>query len=187
MIRLLLSLLLVGVTALILAFLQSTTPSYAVLTGPIETTGLQKDTVASKTFSIKVGKIVRTKAISFTRYGQPVERQTDGVWLIVNVELQSKYETMTIQAAAIEGASGRLYRQSHRADGAPRLIPSKDLQPGLPSTGIFIFELPENETRRMTLVVSKQPSPQLESEIRIKLDQDSIETRDRAEIGNNGV
>ncbi|NLS01294.1 hypothetical protein HGP17_31055 [Rhizobium sp. P38BS-XIX] len=187
MIRLLLSLLLVGLAALVLAFLQSTTPSYAVLTGPIETTGLQKDTVSSQTFSIKVDKIVRAKTIAFTRYGRRVERQTDGVWLIVSVELQSKNETLSVNAAAIEGASGRLYRQSHRSDGAPRLLPTKEVQPGLPTKGIFIFELPENETSSMTLVVSKQQAPQLESEIRVKLDQNGIETRERAEIGNDGV
>ena len=28
---------------------------------------------------------------------------------------------MPLRAAAIEGASGRLYRQTHRADGAPQL------------------------------------------------------------------
>ncbi|MGY5779649.1 hypothetical protein [Rhizobium sp. LEGMi135b] len=185
--RLLLSLLLVGVSAVLLAFLQSTTPSYAVLTGPIGTTGLQKDTVSSKTFSVKVAKVLRAKTIAFTSYGKPVERQTGGVWLIVNVELQPKYDTMTIQAAAIEGTSGRLYRQTHRADGAPRLMTSKDLQPGLPTSGIFIFELPEDETSNMTLVLSRQPSPQLDSEIRVKLDGASIETRDRAEIGSNGI
>lgn len=185
--RLVLSLLLVGTTALALSFLQSTTPSYAVLTGPIETTGLQKDTVSSGTFSIKVDKVVRAKTIAFARYGQPLERQTDGVWLIVSVELQPRYETMTIQSAAIEGASGRLYRQTHRADDAPRSISSKDLQPGLPTAGLFIFELPEEETRDMMLVVSRQPSPQLESEIRVKLDQNGIEARDRAEIGKNGL
>lgn len=187
MIRLLLSLLLIGATALLLAFLQSTTPSYAVLTGPIETTGLQKDAVSSKTFSVKVAKVLRAKTIAFTSYGKPIERQSEGIWLIVSVELQSRYDTMTVQAAAIEGASGRLYRQTHRADGAPRLMPSKDLQPGLPTTGIFIFELPENETQRITLVLSRQPSPQLDSEIRVKLDSGTVETRDRAEIGNNGI
>jgi hypothetical protein len=187
LIRLLLSLLFGGVTALLLAFLQSTTPSYAILTGPIETAGLQKDTVSSRTFSVKVAKVLRTKTIAFAPYGKSIERQTEGVWLIVSVELQSNYDTMTIQAAAIEGASGRLYRQSHRADGAPRLMPSKDLQPGLPTTGIFIFELPEGETSDMTLVLSRQPSPQLDSEIRVKLDGASVETRDRVEIGANGV
>ena len=185
--RLLLSLVLVGLAALILAFLQSTTPSYAVLTGPIETIGRQKDAVSSKTFGIKVDKIIRAKTLAFTRYGKPIERQTEGVWVIASVELQTKHETMTIQAAAIEGASGRLYRQSHRADGAPRLVSTKTLQPGLSSTGIVIFELPEADAHDMTLVVSKQPSPQLDSEIRVKLDQGAIEMRDRVEIGDNGV
>lgn len=185
--RLLLSLVLVGLGVVMLAFLQSTTPSYAVLTGPIETIGQQKDTVSSTTFSVKVDKIIRAKTIAFTRYGKPIERQTEGVWVIASIELQTKYETMTIQAAAIEGASGRLYRQNHRADGAPRLVPTKELQPGLPTTGILVFEMPEEEAHDMTLVVSRQPAPQLDSEIRVKLDQTAIETHDRAEIGNNGV
>ncbi|NLS18581.1 hypothetical protein HGP16_18655 [Rhizobium sp. P40RR-XXII] len=185
--RLLLALVLVGLAALILAFLQSTTPSYAVLTGPIETIGRQKDAVSSRTFRIKVHKIICAKTLAFTRYGKPIERQTEGVWVIASVELQTRQETMKIQAAAIEGASGRLYRQSHRADGAPGLVSTKTLQPGLSSTGIIIFELPEADAHDITLVVSKQPSPQLDSEIRVKLNQSAIEIRDRAEIGDNGV
>ncbi|TXH85093.1 MAG: hypothetical protein E6Q77_01130 [Rhizobium sp.] len=187
MIRLLLSVLFVGLSALILAFLQSTTPSYAVLTGPIVTAGVQNDVVSSETFSIKVDKIVAAKTISFTRYGKPTERQTEGVWVIVNVELQARRETMTLQAAAIRGASGRLYRQSHRVDGAPRRVPTKELQPGLPTKGLLVFEMPEDEMHDMTLIVSRQQAPQLDSEIRVKLDQGSVETRARAEIGDNGV
>ncbi|MBB6488697.1 hypothetical protein [Rhizobium lusitanum] len=185
--RLLLSLLLIGLSALLLAFLQSTTPSYALLTGPIKTVGQQKDTLSSRTFSIKVDKIIRARILAFTRYGKPIERQSEGVWVIAGVELQTKRETMTIQAAAIKGASGRLYRQSHRADGAPRLASTKMLQPGLSSAGIMIFELPEEDAHDMTLIVSKQPSPQLASEIHVKLDQHTVETRDRAEIGDNGI
>lgn len=186
MIRLLLFLPLIGLSALMLAFLQSTTPSYAILTGPIATVGQQKDTVSSRTFSIKVDKIIRARTLAFTRYGKPIERQSAGVWVIASVELQTKQETMTIQAAAIRGASGRLYRQTHRADGAPRLVSTKTLQPGLSSTGIMIFELPEEDAHDMTLIVSKKPSPQLDSEISIKLDQSTVETRDRTEIGDIG-
>ncbi len=187
MIRLLFSLLLIGLSALILAFLQSTTPSYAILTGPIIRAGQQKDTVSSRTFSSKVDKIIRAKMLAFTRYGKQIERQSEGVWVIASVELQTKRETMTIQAAAIQGASGRLYQQSHRADGAPRLVSTKTLQPGLSSTGIIIFEMPEDDAHDMTLIVSKQPSPQLDAEIHVKLDQSVIEMRDRAEIGDNGI
>ncbi|MBN9044170.1 MAG: hypothetical protein J0H18_00715 [Rhizobiales bacterium] len=187
MIRPLLLLLCTAVAVAALAFLQSTTPSYTLLTGPVETDGVQKDTVSSRTFAIKVKKVIRAETISFTRYGQPTERQTGGCWLIVSVELQSKRETMSIRGAAIEGASGRLYRQSLRVDGAPRLVSDKRIQPGLTTRGLFVFELPEPETQDMTLVVSRQPSPRLESEIRVKLDRNGVEKRGHVEIGGNDI
>lgn len=187
MMRLLTSLLLVVAAFAVLAFLHSTTPSYAVLTGPLETFGPQRQTVESDVFSLKANKVLRAKTLAFKRYGSPVSLDTQGIFVIVTADAETKHETMPLRAAAIEGASGRLYRQSHRADGAPQLFSDKTLQPGLPASGLFIFEMPEDETAGMTLIVSRQPGPQLDAEIHIRLDQNGIETRKIAEIGENGL
>ena len=185
--RLLQSILMVAVAGAILLFLQSTTPPYAMLTGPIKRTGAQGDTVASRTFTARVDKAVQAKTIAYNRFGKDVERETGGVWLLVAVEMRVDRQTMPIRAATIRGASGRLYRQSRRADGAPQLLSTKTVQPGLPTTGLLVFELPEEETRDMSLLLSSQYSPQLQDEIETALDPKKIAVRDRAVIGNDGI
>lgn len=185
--RLLQSILMVVAAGAILLFLQSTTPPYAMLTGPIKTIGAQDDTVASRTFSARVDKAVQAKTITYKRFGRDVERETSGVWLLVVVEMRVGQQTMPIRAATIRGASGRLYRQSRRADGAPQLLSAKTVQPGLPTTGLLVFELPEEETRVMSLLLSSQYSPQLQDEIEIALDTRNIAVRDKAVVGNDGI
>lgn len=185
--RLLSAALMIALAGAILLFLQSTTPPYAMLTGPISTSGVQGDTVASRTFSVRVDKAVQAKAIAYKRFGKDVERETSGVWLLVAVEARVGPQTMPIRAATIRGASGRLYRQSRRADGAPQLLSTKTVQPGLPTTGLLVFELPEEETTEMSLLLSGQYGPQLQDEIAIALDTKKIAVRDKAVIGNDGL
>jgi hypothetical protein len=184
--RLLSTVLMIVVAGAILLFLQSTTPPYAMLTGPIRTEGAQGDTIASRTFSARVDKAVQAKTIAYKRFGKDVERETSGVWLLVAVEMRVGQQTMPIRAATIRGASGRLYRQSRRADGAPQLLSTKTVQPGLPTTGLLVFEMPEAEVSDMTLLLSSQYGPQLQDEIAIVLDPKKIAVRDKAVIGNDG-
>ncbi len=179
--------LMIAIAGAILLFLQSTTPPYAMLTGPIRTSGAQGDTVASRTFSARVDKVVRAKTIAYKRFGKDVERETSGVWLLVAVEARAGSQTMPIRAATIRGASGRLYRQTRRADGAPQLLSAKTVQPGLPTTGLLVFELPEEELADMSLLLSGQYGPQLQDEIVIALDDRKIAVRDRAVLGDDGL
>jgi hypothetical protein len=173
-------------TALVLAALQTTTPSYAILTAPIRTTGHQPETVTSTAFSLKVRDVSRAKALAYDQFGKAVALQSSGVWIVVSAELRGLQQTMPVHAATMIGASGRLYRQSQRAAAAPNNLVAKVLQPGLPTTGIFIFEMPEDETAGMTLVVSEQYDPQLQGEVAVALDPDAVAPRERLEIGPNG-
>ncbi|CDZ32344.1 Hypothetical protein NGAL_HAMBI1145_11150 [Neorhizobium galegae bv. officinalis] len=173
--------------AALLAALQATTPHYAMLTGPIRTTGQQTETVLSTTFSVKVHRVLKARTIAYTRFGRAVELQSSGVWVVASAELRAFQETMPVRAATLIGASGRSYRQSRRAGEAPGIISAKVVQPGLPTTGIFVFELPEDETRSMKLLLSEQYGPQLKDEIGVLLEQDGIAPRNRLEIGKDGV
>jgi hypothetical protein len=175
------------VVAVILAALKATTPSYATLTGPIRTTGRQVETVSGTTFSVKVHRVVGARTIAYDAFGRSAELQSSGVWVVISAELQAFQQTMPVRAATLVGASGRLYRQSRRPDGVPNLLSTKVVQPGLPTTGIFVFELPEDETRNMELVISEQYDPQLKDEIRMSLEPDAALPRDRLEIGKNGI
>jgi len=187
MMRLLTSMLLIIAAGAALALMHATTPSYAVLTGPLETVGAQREPVASAAFSVKANKVLRSQTLSFKRFGRDVSLDSQGMFVVVSADAETKRETMQLRAAAIMGTSGRLYRQSHRADGAPQAFSDKTLQPGLPASGLFIFEMPEAEMADMTLVVSRQEGPQLDAEIHIHLDQNGIETRKVLEIGDNGL
>lgn len=187
MIRLMATALGVVVASILLSLFQSTTPGYMTLTGPILTSGNQDDVVASKTFSVKIGKAVQAKTLVLKRFANVVERQTQGTFLIVAAELHAFQETMPVAAAVIRGTSGRLYSQTHRADGIPQLLNVKQVQPGLPTTGIYVFELPVEDTGDMTLILSKQAFPRLEDEVHVHLDRARIETREKAEPGNGGV
>lgn len=185
--RVLLSALTILLAGAILLFLQTTTPPYAMLTGPIRTAGGQGDVVASRTFSARIDKAVQARTIAYKRFGRDFERATGGVWLLVAVEARVGAQTMPIRAATIRGASGRLYRQSRRAGNAPQLLSGKTVQPGLPTTGLLVFELPEEETADMALLLSAQYSPQLQDEIEIALDTKKIAIRDRVTIGDDGL
>lgn len=175
------------VSLAVLAALQATTPPYAMLTGPIKTAGRQADVVAGTMFSARVKQVQKARTLVWDQFGRAVERQSSGTWVVVSAELQAMRETLPVRGATVIGASGRLYRQSRRADSAPNVLSAKLVQPGLPTTGIFIFEMPEEETRDMELVLSRQYGPQLEDELGIRLEQNGIVSRDRLEIGKNGL
>lgn len=173
--------------AALLAALQASTPPYAILTGPILTTGQQNETVSSTTFSVKINRVVQAHKIAYQQFGRAYDLQSSGVWVIVSVELWGFQKTMPVRAATLIGATGRLYRQSRRAGEAPNLLSTKTVQPGLPTTGILVFELPEDETRGMKLVLSEQYDPQLKDQISVSLEEDGVAPRKTLEIGKNGI
>lgn len=185
--RLVSLLVMIAVSAAVLAALQATTPPYAMLTGPIRTEGRQAETVSGTMFSARVQRVQKAKTLAWDQFGRAIERQSSGTWVIVSAELQAMRETMPVRGATIVGTSGRLYHQSQRAQAAPNVLSAKTVQPGLPTTGIYIFEMPEEETRNMVLVLSRQYGPQLADELNIKLEQNGILSRDRLEIGKNGI
>jgi len=185
--RLFLSALTILLAGAILLFLQTTTPPYAMLTGPIRTGGGQGEMVASRTFSARIDKAIQAQTIAYKRFGKDFERTTSGVWLLVAVETRVGHQTMAIRGATIRGASGRLYRQSRRAGNAPQLLSDKTVQPGLSTTGLLVFELPQEEATDMSLLLSAGYSPQLQDEIEIAVESEKITVRDRVTIGDAGL
>lgn len=171
----------------LLAALKETTPGYAMLTGPIRTYGHQDAVVSGTKFSARTGAVVMAKSIVFDRFGKTVDLQSSGIWVVASIEAQAFAETMPLRAATLVGASGRKYRQSQRAGDVPNVLSMKTVQPGLPTKGIVVFEIPADERQGMRLLLSEQYDPQLADEIEISLDQGSDAIRDRLEIGKNGL
>ncbi|MEB2844670.1 hypothetical protein GAO09_28305 [Rhizobiales bacterium RZME27] len=185
--RLVFLIVVIAVSMTVLAALQATTPPYAMLTGPIRTEGRQGETVSGTVFSAQIRQVQKAKTLAWDQFGRAVERQSSGTWVIVSAELQAMRETMPVRGATIIGTSGRLYHQSQRAQAAPNVLSAKTVQPGLPTTGIYIFEMPKEETRDMTLLLSRQYGPQLEDELAITLEQNGIVLREKMELGKNGI
>lgn len=175
--------LLIGVV--VLALLRWTTPGYAILTGPIETAGQQGTRADAAEFSLKVDKLILSELLVFQRYGKKVERGTGGIWAVVAAEASAGPNTMMLAGVAIRGASGRIYMQSPRAEGAPQLLSGRPLQPGLVQRGIFAFELPADELAGAELVVSRDAYPRLSSQLAIALDQGAAIRRTVLEIGRD--
>lgn len=180
------SLAVVAAAALVLAGFRWTTPGYEILTGPIGASGVQGQTVAGRTFSAKIDDIRFADRVRLTRYGKTVERDTDGVWAVVSAELAALSETAVVHAATWRGASGRLYAASRRVEGAPGLLQGKILQPGLPSKGLFVFELPPDEVQGGILLLSAAASPRLDSELRIRLSPESATREATLELARVG-
>jgi len=173
-------------SVLALMALKETTPSYAMLTGPIITRGHAGETVSGRAFSAKLSQVRKAKVLSYDSFGRKVKRDTSGVWVVVTVDAAASTETLPIRAATIIGASGRSYRQSTRVDGVPGALSTKTIQPGLPTSGIFVFELPEAETSRMALILARQYAPQLSDQLDISIDADELVSQAVLEIGNDG-
>ena len=74
-----------------------------------------------------------------------------------------------------------------RPGDAPNSLSAKVVQPGPPMTGLFVYELPEDEIRYMKLVLSKQYDPQLKDEISVSLEPDDTAPQARLEIRKDGV
>ncbi len=135
-------------------------------------------------FGAKVGPVKMSKSIAFIQFGKPIERTTSGIWIVVSAQLQAFNETTHVRAATITGTSGRMYRQSSRAQGA---LSEKSVQPGLPTKGVFVFELPESETSHMVLALSQQYAPQLADQLDILLEPDTSAPKAVLEIGKDGM
>jgi hypothetical protein len=71
-------------------------------------------------------------------------------------------------------------------DSVPGALSTKTIQPGLPTSGIFVFELPEAETSRMSLLLARQYFPQLSDQLDISIDADKLGSQAVLEIGNDG-
>lgn len=169
----------------LLALLRWTTPGYAVLTGPIETVGRQGAPVEGADFTFKVDKLILSELLVFPRYGKKVERGTGGLWAVVAAEASARRGTLLLGGVAIRGASGRIYEQSTRVDGTPQLLAGRELQPGLLQRGLLVFELPADEIKGAELLVSRDFSPRLSSQLAVALDEGAAIRRTVLEIGRD--
>lgn len=93
-------------------------------------------------------------------------RETQGVFLIVDLKLSGTTESTMIRAAWI-GASGRRYATTARVSGSLHQIEDVWLQPGLESRATAIFELPPDEIAQGAILLTLRIDPPLDGTLRL--------------------
>ncbi len=149
--------------------LQQTKPLYVDLTGPIAVNGVANTSVEGRTFSVTIDRLALAINLSRSRFGKQSVYTTSGVWVIIEATLAATTSTTVISEAVLKGPGGLEYRQSQRVGGGPNMAPHR-LEPGLPKRALFLFEVPRNQLRGATLLISENRFPRLDSQIQIGLE-----------------
>jgi len=150
--------------------LQKSLPTYVDITSPIAVSGKTGKKVAARNFELTVTQLRFARNIQLTAFGNERSYGTSGIWAIVEAEAAARNETVTLMSAAWLGADGLRYLASERISNAPALLGRQQLEPGLPQRVLMIFEFPESEMNKGTLLVARYPFQPLDNELRIAMD-----------------
>ncbi|KRE14536.1 hypothetical protein ASE66_14310 [Bosea sp. Root483D1] len=157
------------IAALLLAGMQRFTPGYAEITGPIPLKGDLGETLTGRGFTVRADKVLLAEKLRFKAYGREVERDTGGVFALVIARLDAQPVSTTVSGAIWRSAQGARFVASPRFQGAPRLLGTDRLEPGLPQRGVFIFEVPREAVAGATLLVAASRWPRLDTQAEIAL------------------
>ena len=99
--------LIAAVSAALLGGMMLTNPDYNSIVRPFETRVPPGETGQTRLIGGRIEGLRTADVITFPRYGSPVRRETQGVFLIVDAALFGTTESTMLRATWI-GASGRL-------------------------------------------------------------------------------
>jgi hypothetical protein len=158
------------ISAALLLAMRETTPNYDARVGPVIERGKPGKFVHGRRFAARVDAVATASRLRFTRAADTVEqRDSSGTWLIVQASAMAVREPSLIGSAAILTRDGRRYDTSGRLYTAPGQLTARELQPGVASQGLLIFELPADAVAGATLVLAANRLDRLDSELRIAL------------------
>lgn len=155
--------------AVLLAGMQRYTPGYAEITGPIPLKGDLGETLTGRGFTVRADKVLLAEKLRFKAYGREVERDTGGVFALVIARLEAQPASINVGSAIWRSAQGARFVTSPRMQGAPRLLGTDRLEPGLPQRGVFIFEVSREAVAGATLLVAASRWPRLDTQTEIVL------------------
>lgn len=140
-------------TAALLFAMQQTKPGYARITGPINYHAGWKERGATQAFAAELigGKVARRLKAG------PKILTSSGVWVLVGVRAESLKESAMIASARWRDARGIEYRASDRVPSSLPVLTSARLEPGLPQTGVLVFEIPEQALRNGEITLALNP------------------------------
>lgn len=161
------SVVLISAVALgLLAGMMLTNPDYNSVVRPFE---VRVPPGASGQTRLIGGRITGWRTadtITLPAAGGGQQRDTQGVFLVVDLTLFGTTESTMIRAAWI-GTSGRRYDTTARASGVLRQIEDVWLQPGLESRATAVFELPPDEVAQGAILLSLRTDPPLDGTLRL--------------------
>ena len=151
--------------ACVLGALMNTTPTYDSVFKPMRSTAQGNASAQGRLLSAQLANWQTADQITFERYGSLVTRDTQGVFLIVDVAVQDVQESLRL-TATWQGRSGRRYTQTARVDSATTLN-VRQFHPGLQDEGRAVFELPRDEITGGSLLLARQGPNILDSELEL--------------------
>lgn len=161
------------VSAALLLAMRETMPTYDARVGPIVEHGKPGEFVHGRRFAARVDAVATASRLRFARQGDtPEQRDSSGIWLIVQASAMAAHEPMLIGSAAVLTRDGRRYDSSGRLYTAPGQLTTRELQPGVASQGLLIFELPADAVAGASLVLAANRLDRLDSELQIALGLD---------------
>lgn len=152
----------------ILYGLQKTIPGYADITRPIPVRGTLDDRLTARTFELTATKITLAERVALRSGTREQTFDTSGVWAVVEATIAARHESVTISGVSWLGSGGVRYAMSQRVSTAPGLLPTERLEPGLPRKVLMLFELPQDQVKDATILVSRAPFAPIDSELHIK-------------------
>jgi len=183
MMRLVLRIAGIAFAALLLLAMQHSTPGALDMTGPIPVEGRIGEEITGRQFTAKVENVTFARKIHFKRFGRDTERDSGGLFAIVDVTLAARNSSLAVSSATWLSPTQRRFQATRRLNGAPGEISSERLEPGLPRTGRYIFELPDDQVAGGTLLLSRALGPRLDSELHIAMPARIDEIHDVLELG----
>ncbi|OPG11982.1 DUF4352 domain-containing protein [Microbispora sp. GKU 823] len=120
------------------------------------------ETVETKRFTVKVLSVAAARAVDTTDYSNKVTKvATSNLFLLVDVSATSAREPFKLSRLSppvLLTADGRRYQPTDKVNDALTLF-NKYIQPGFWSSGLLVFEVPEDEVPGADLVFIPPVSP----------------------------
>lgn len=152
--------------ALLVAAMWATNPDYNSAIKPFVTNVRFGETGRTRLIQARFDGWHTTDRIAFSLYGSDRLRDSEGVFLIVDLTVTGTTTSAVLDGFWI-GSSGRRYAATRRANGIPRLLREVALQPGLDSRAMVVFELPPDEIAGGALSLTLLLDPMLDGTLRL--------------------
>lgn len=150
-----------AVGAALLAAMMLTTPEYNDAIKPFVTKVDAGQIGKTRLISGRFDAWRTADQISFLEGENDVTRNTEGVFLIVNLQLSGTTRSTPVDATW-QGSSNRRYQASKRVLNLPQQIDLLWLQPGVASKTFAVFELPPDEIEGGRLLLTLGYNPPLD-------------------------